>query len=571
MFTLCVTLLSVSIGHAQSNLVLNAKDGSTENIEMTQKPVVTFGRYGDKVTVSYEGQTKTIDLQDMQVNGVDAESNELIILEFDNKQPVVFKLSTLLSIVQEDETDQLLPKLIASDPSVSIYNQALELTGLADSLLHHVDVTYSVGIDSTGWDNRQLITHIATEYENVAYMSQRFYKYTALLVKDEVLAAKYGIRDINGLQLKAHEIYDAVYPEDASVTDETDRRNALNRFISYHVLPFLGEYYSLTCIDGEPNTLAKNFMRDQADISDWYETMMPNSIMKFSFPAVAEGLYINRRGIADHADNQGQFVAGTLVTEYSTTERHALNGLYTYIDDIVAYDQTMQQVVCNDRMRIDCTTLSPDFLTSGARAHWTRSTVEDGKYAQWDRTTDITNTSTCLGFKNGSAKNFSYNDVTSHLHVSPRYLNFWNYQGDAITILGPYDVTMKLPAVPAGKYELRMGVTTDFPSNGLINIYIDDELKCEQLDIRTPLPQGTATRENGWMPGPASYSPNASASSTFADINNLPRKIIGTFITDGKSDHFLRLQQMERDPYMRLNFDYIELIPVDAIETEDKY
>ena len=730
MFTLCVALLSTGISRAQSNLVLNAKDGSAENVELAKKPVVTFGAYGDKVTVTYDGQTRTIDLKDLQASGVDAESNELVILKFDNQQPVAFKLSTLLSIVQEDETDQLLPHLIATDPSVSIYRQALEQTGLIDSLSHHVDMTYTVGADSTNWNNQALITLVATEYENVAYMPRRYYKFTALLVKDEVLAEKYGITDIDGLRRKAHEIYDAVYPEDSGITDETDRRNALNRFISYHVLPFLGEYYKLTSIDGEPNTLAKNFLRDQADISDWYETMMPHSIMKFSFPAVAEGLYINRRGIADHADNQGQFVAGTLVPYYSETERHALNGLYTYIDDIVAYDQTMQQLVCNDRMRIDCTTLSPDFMTSGARGHHTRSSVEDGKYGQWDSSSDITNTSICLGFKSGAAKNFTFRDVNTHLHVRPRYLNFWSYQGDEVIIQGPYDFTVKLPPVPAGKYELRMGVMTNFNSNGVVDIYIDDELQCDHLDLRPATPwdaegapyyyeeeryywdenkgkrvtlytphgqlvwltdaaleeaeqanysdqawenylaelkeakgeewvaehmdevhadyedraynayislkrgnqsdeqkrykalhdmwkqaqdnpdqytfkgdepldpsseEMTAWYEStvdkaellrlgfkayyhkklhdkGWMRGPASYSPSASETNTFADLYQVPRKMIGTFTTDGKSDHFLRLQQLFRNSYSScLHFDYIELIPVDAVATEDKY
>jgi len=732
MFTLCVALLSTGISRAQSSLVLNAKDGSAENVELAKKPVVTFGAYGDKVTVTYDGQTRTIDLKDLQASGVDAESNELVILKFDNQQPVAFKLSTLLSIVQEDETDQLLPHLIATDPSVSIYRQALEQTGLIDSLSHHVDMTYTVGADSTDWTNNGLVKQFAAVYENVAYMPHRYYKFTALLVKDEVLAAKYGITDIDGLRRKAHEIYDAVYPEDASVSDETDRRNALNRFISYHLLPFLGEYYKLTSIDGEPNTLAKNFLRDQADISDWYETMMPHSIMKFSFPAVAEGLYINRRGIADHADNQGQFVAGTLVPYYSETERHALNGLYTYIDDIVAYDQTMQQVVCNDRMRIDCTTLSPDFMTSGARGHRTRSTVEDGKYASYDYMNhDSQNPSTCLGFKNGSAKNYSYQGSYTSIHVSPRYLNGWNYQGDAVRIMGQYDFTAKLPDVPAGQYELRMGIITNFPSNGVIDIYIDDELKCEQLDIRPQIPydpegapyyyteeryavdwdkgkrvtlytsygqlvwltdqkleeyeqqycseqayaqfvadktesegeeyvteheaemrqefeeraveyyiellRGDKSSENrryntlynlwkqaqddpdqytfvgdkplspdseemqawfrslvdkeellqlgykayyhkklhekGWMPGPASYSPYADASRTFAGINDLPRKIIGTFTTDGQSDHYLRIVQKDRTypGDYKLDFDYIELIPVDAVATEDKY
>ncbi|MBQ3780999.1 MAG: hypothetical protein II801_04345, partial [Bacteroidaceae bacterium] len=179
MFTLCVALLSVGISHAQSKLVVNATDGSQESIELTRKPTVTFGLYGNKVTVTYGTQTKTIDLQNLLFDGVNAESKELAIITFDYKTRIVVPLSELHSITQNIKQSSLLPELIAADPSVSIYSQALQLTGMADSLTHYVDVTYTVGTDSTGWDNRQLIMHIVTEYENVAYMPRRYYKFTA--------------------------------------------------------------------------------------------------------------------------------------------------------------------------------------------------------------------------------------------------------------------------------------------------------------------------------------------------------------------------------------------------------
>lgn len=726
---LCMTMSAANICRAQSNLVINSKDGSKESIELTLKPTVTFGVYDNTVTVTYGEQTKTINLQDLQFDSVNPDSNELVILTFDDKKQVVLPLSSLLSIIQRRVDDPLLPQLIASDPSVSIFNEALERTGLADSLKHYVDVTYNVSADSTNWNNRTLVKRITAHFENVAYMPHRYYKFTALLVKDEVLSEKYGITDIDGLRQKAHEIYDVVYPEDRDIDDETDRRNALNRFISYHLLPFEGYYWNLTCVDQPSSTLSKNFMRKVQDITDWYETMMPNSIMKFSFPSgVSSGLYVNRRGIQSRPDEQGIKIRGAMIAPPSSVEinTHAINGIYHYIDDIVAYDQTMQQVVCNDRMRIDCTTLSPDFMTSGARGHYTKSSVELGKYGQMDSKGDITNTSTCLGFKSGSAKNVDFNDYNTSLHVSPRYLNFWNYQGDAVRLIGNYfNVSVKLPALPAGTYELRMGVNTGFAASGLIDIYIDDELKCDHLDIRPDRPydpegspydyieervyengsyithiiprkklvwltdqvleeneqkyysdnayaeyvaeyteafgeeyvaqhaaeireeyesnayysyikllfpmrdnynsyrtlhakweaaqnnpgqyvfegnepldpnseemqawyESTIDKtellqlgykayyhkklhEKGWMHGPASYSPSASESNTFADITSCPRKVIGTFNTDGKSDHFMRLQQVGNGIEYYLPIDYIELIPVDAIANEDKY
>ena len=53
LFFTCAMLLFVQLSHAQSKLVVNATDGSQESIELTRKPTVTFGLYGNKVTVTY--------------------------------------------------------------------------------------------------------------------------------------------------------------------------------------------------------------------------------------------------------------------------------------------------------------------------------------------------------------------------------------------------------------------------------------------------------------------------------------------------------------------------------------
>ena len=320
----------------------------------------------------------------------------------------------------------LLGDFVHQDPNATLYEQALAVTHMSDSLAKYIDETYSVGSDSIDWTNDALVMPTATEYDNVAYMEHRYFKYTMFICPDSVLKAKHGITDLDGLRALAKTLYDPMYPEDAGVTDETDRRNSLNRFISYHILDRSATYYQLTCVDGQNSTLANNWARDKWDIADWYETMMPYSIMKFSFPmGQEEGLYINRRGVQSRADGRGVMVKGVKVTEPLQMGRDntCLNGIYFYISDVVAYDQNTQEVVLNERMRIDASILSPDFMTSGARGHYTNSSYEGGKYGIWDDTSDHNNKNTCLGFKAGAAKNFSYTSQT-HLHVRPRVLSF---------------------------------------------------------------------------------------------------------------------------------------------------
>ena len=74
-----------------------------------------------------------------------------------------------------------------------------------------------------------------------------------------------------------------------------------------------------------------------------------------------------------------------------------LNGVYHYIDDIISYDLfTQDELFRGERLRIDCSTLSPDFMNqtgyggSYARGHYTLSDVEGGKYGVWDNNSDIT-------------------------------------------------------------------------------------------------------------------------------------------------------------------------------------
>ena len=489
-------------------------------------------------------------------------------------------------------SNSMVADLLSEDENVSIFSEALEATHLTDSLQKFIDETYSVGSDSIDWTNDRLVIHTASEYDNVAYMEHRYFKYTAFVETNDVYE-RYGVTDLESLKQLAAQIYDPKYPEDADVTDVTDRRNSLNRFISYHLLPFQATYYSLTCVDGGNNTLAKNFNRTKWDISDWYETMMPYSIMKFSFPSgQAQGLYINRRGVQTRADGRGYKYRGAKVIPASevTVDQTAVNGVYHYIDDIISYgvqpDGTdIQDYVFSERMRIDCSTLSPDFMTSGARGHYTKTSYENGKYGTLDGTSNANNKQTCLGFKAGSATNFFFTDET-HVHVRPRTLSFWSYQGDEVTVKGRFDLIVKLPPVPEGDWEVRMFTCVGFQSRGIVQYYIDNVPQGIPFDMR---PSGTNAKigwksdtslgdeeqiaafdkefhNKMWMKGMKSYGSATSEaggtmSEPFRNRDNTLRKVIGVFHSDGRTNHYLRLQQKMESENNELNFDMIELCP----------
>jgi uncharacterized surface protein with fasciclin (FAS1) repeats len=505
-------------------------------------------------------------------------------------------------------SNDMLPDVLSKDSTSTLCSDALQIPPMADSHPRYVDEAYSVGSDSIDWTNDALVIHTAQEYDNVAYPEHRYFKFTAFVPQDKVFE-RYGVTDIESLKRFAAQVYDPVYPEDANIKDPTDRRNSLNRFISYHLIDRLGTYYGLTCVDGPNSTLAVNFSRRSWDIADWYETMMPYSVIKCSFPAGAEtGLYINRRGVQSRADGRGYKIRGAKVAPASEVkvDQSAVNGVYHYIDDILCYGEyeaisptgstqriNTQQDVFSERMRIDCSTLSPDFMSSGARGHYTKTNYENGKYGTLDGTSNANNKQTCLGFKAGFVKNISYSNST-HLHVRPRTLSFWSYQGDEVTVKGRFDVTVKLPPVPAGDWEIRMFTCVGFNSRGIVQYYIDNIPQGIPFDMR---PSGNAAsigwvqdsalgdeeqiaafdkqfHNKGWMKGMKSYGNATSESggtqgSLFRNLNNTLRKVIGTFHSDGRSNHYLRLEQKLESENNELNFDMIELCPATVYANPD--
>lgn len=482
---------------AQSQLVVNATDGSQTKIALDKKPSVTFGLYGDKVKISYEGKTKEIDVKDLKFEGVNADSKEMVIIN-----GTMIPLAGIKSILQKSykEDANHLANLIAQNPDVSIYYAALKATHMDDSIKHYVDVTYTWAfdrdrIDSCTWTNSKLCIPVAKllngaggEYDNVAYPEKRYFNYTALLVPDVVLKEKYGINTLDDLRKIAHELYDPMYPEHKDITDETDRRNALNRFISYHLLPIYGGYYTLTAMDNDD--LQNNFNRTKTDICDWYETLMPFSTIKFSFPSGAQaGLYVNNRGVRMQADDRGGFVRGAKVNtpgEMMDVPHTCFNGIFHYIDDIAAYDQTTQTIVFYDRIRVDATTLSPDFLTKLTDGEIPRGhTWGDGKkYGQgYNTNNSLSNPSRSVGFKSGFARNFEYKENT-HVHTRNRSLWFWSYEGDEVILKGNYDATIKLPSLPEGMYELRLATCVGFDTRGVVQMYIDGVPMGDPVDFR---------------------------------------------------------------------------------------
>ena len=450
--------------------------------------------------------------------------------------------------------------LLEKDSTISIYVAALKATGMIDSLKFCVDDSYKIlnVQDSCRWKKT---VHISGIDASIAYPEERRFNFTFFACPDSILLAKHNIKDLDGLRAKAKELYSNVYPDDAAVTDETDRRNYLNRFISYQLLNFYGSYNSLCFLD---DRVRPNFgLQYGFEIPDYYETMMPHSIMKIS-DSRENSLSINHR----HYSPQ---VPGVGFPYPQPVERDAVNGFYHYIDDVVAYDKNTQEVILNERMRIDLFALSPDFMTKLADGQTVRGYQEK-----------TTPGYPFFGFKPGYVRNFEFDDSTKLL-LSTRNFGWDRYQGDELLILGNFDVTIKLPPVPAGKYELRLGYSVSIaaprvafyidgkPVNMVDVGHMSEELlfdwEEDSEDSETVIDFDREMRNNGYMKGPSSYFPSRGEPLRYYPY--CVRKIIGTFDTDGKTEHYLRMKCIGNNRFGYSTFDYIELVPATVYDNDD--
>ena len=277
--------------------------------------------------------------------------------------------------------------------------------------------------------------------------------------------------------------------------------------------------------------------------------------MRFAGPPA--GLYINRRGVQNRAE-RGVFIPGVKVlspSESGDTDQNALNGVYHYLDDILAYTTQVRDVVLNRRIRIDATVLSPDFMNCNGR----------GRYGE-----DI-----LTGFKRGYITDWTISKETFvGVHSD---VDYWHsYQANAVCVSGVFDVTFKLPPVPTGTYEVRLGYTPG-EERGVIQVYLENEPCGIPIDLRVwggdPSIGAVADTEDeeenrandkamhnrGYMKSMDCWHPGG-GDDTMRSLSPL-RRILDTRYLDSNKTYHLRFRQVLDDPDRYWSFDYIELCP----------
>lgn len=486
---------------------------------------------------------------------------------------------------------------ILEHPEFSIFAQALEVTGLCDTLAiyEELEKNYEGDIKS----NKRV------EAQGDAFSPiERRQRYTVLIEPDDLLRnpennhTNKPINDYKDLEVLAQEFYGT-----EAAGDYKNKKNALYQYIAYHILD-----RQLSYTGGPGGFIMENFQSGKFnseinlptthDRTDYFETWLDYTMIKvtrpFTNPKYERDLVIN------YAQENGELCNQPFMSKYLNVivlrkedsgiekfNQKALNGTIHTINKILVYNEDeMAGNVLNERMRWDISSLFPEWTNNGVR--WEENSKRKTTY-----------------IPEGYSKRLVINGVAENtviLYLRPTSTgigSYANYMGDELLAIGRYDFKYRIPHVPEGTYEIRFGYSvsslrsiTQFyydkdicgipvdmiigGKNALIG-WEDDEEQGNESQIKE---LDKAMRNRGYMKGPASCILEEEGNKSMRASDLALRKIIGTFkITKG--DHWLRFKNVKDteknkdNKYYEFNQDYLEIVPVNIItnpaKPEDQY
>lgn len=424
------------------------------------------------------------------------------------------------------------PDVIGKEQTFNLFAEALEVTHLADSLRRTYDLDYvcptsNAHITQAGWD--------------CLLPKTKRYGYTLFVEPDEVYAA-HGIHSIADMEAVARQYYDN------GSDDYTDRSNALNQFVSYHILD--RQMPTNSFLYSGRNTVP-NSMKDRVE---FYETMREFYLMKIQ---VGSKINVQKDGRCVQVVEAKSNIGGA-------------NGYVHSIDNLLVYDKdVMENDVLNCRIRVDMYNIPPELTNNNIRWQLTE-VIPDG----------------------ASARTIPHDFCAKHLSFTPETeIVMWAsegwtmYQADELKLNGWYDFTLRLPTVPPGNWEVRMGYSRVW-WRGIAQFFLDGVIQGIPVDLRV---EGTdprvgwvadtggpedkeidkAMRNRGYMKGPASAI-NYHYNGVLRHTAEYLRVIIGNLSVQEYGAHYLRAKNV-LSPGNEYNGDLIELVPISLIEYEDIY
>ena len=464
----------------------------------------------------------------------------------------------------------------------SIFSNALKATGLADSLT------------AVSHDFEKITIKTGFYLPNKCEMG-----YTIFAETDDQFAAL-GIVDVETLAEYARKVYancenwyDYVRNNNIEISYGTDYKNpwnVLSMFLRYHILKYKIPYTKLT---NHHNEISK------VTLVEYYETMLPYTLLKVTKNGTS--LMLNR-WVANSSltDRVAELMSESLRTVMfegielagQKSQISPTNGYIHPINGVLVYDANVVRGALNERLRFDDASLFGEMMSNSFR-RITDSEVDalnGGK-----RGTDGDLSGAYIRIPPGFLEYMKiYNGDETRLYYLPGQSSGWsNYQGDEFNCKGHYDFAMRLPPVPEGTYELRIGYTAEGnEQRGMLQFYLgssSDLTTMKALDIPldmriVPVNNSDLTpdvytgwcdwtklddkgvesdvnmRNLGYMRGPLYYTVGIN-SGNYARNNPKDLRRILTRQHFGQGEYWLRFKSVLDSDHHQFHLDYIEFCP----------
>lgn len=457
--------------------------------------------------------------------------NTLKIMLNDSSQIVARDIKVYNGVVQGisrvlSPSNVLLPDLIHSNPNFSIFYEALKLTHLTDSILKIKDANY----------HQTKVLKNESETGPAINMTERKFAYT-VFVEDNDLLKSNGIHNLSELITKATQLYPSGKGYEA---DFTDRRNSLNQYIAYHLVNkviYSNKFFYTT-------GAVKGYTPDE-----FIETMLPFRLIKASLLNQATTLNSNSAHPSLLRDG---------------ASKTTINGVYHVLDKMLVYDQSVESMLQNTRLRFDVASLFPEFANNSIRCS---KGVTQPVDLTWG---DI------YAFEPSYLPDCKMSKDTRLIYLAGIADSWYaNFQSDELKALGAFDFTVRLLPVPPGTYELRFNYAAN-SSRAITQLYVDNkpagipiDMTIGSSDPRIGYLADKNTEDNGYendkMMRNRGYMkcPNTwtYGGATLRDYAGAVRRIIGTYTFTEYGAHTIRFKACTSDTKKQAMVNFIELVP----------
>lgn len=547
------------------------------------------------------GRELTTSVNSATGNTVVNSYSEITSIDNELENGVLHVLNRMLT-----RSNSLLPNELSKYDFFTIFSEALQKTGLADSLLE------SVKRQPNG-----------DPMEYTVDNSYNFYVPTdcavgfTLFVEPDDLLKRAGITSFEKLREYANRAYencdqwyDYVKQKKIQVStgeDYTNPWNCVNMFVRYHIVKYKIPYDKLVYT-------GLNEASSKVGFYEYNETMLPFTLMKVSADEVAGTRYVNRiisnntliETVQENSEDTVETSSGNsydyvldvpkhdvVLPGYAIDQRkdyqQPLNGYIHCIGGIMTYNQSVPQEVLRERLRFDDAALFPEMMNNSFRCA-TYAYINSKNGGKSGAEAALGGDYIRIPYNYFDYMKM-YNGDDTHMYYLSGSGNGWsNYQKDEFNCMGAFDFAMRLPPVPAGMYEIRMGYTAN-GNRGMMQVFLgrnNNQSEMAATDIPLDMRNVPSTTNNqadeniatgwtlytnekdwgvqtdknmhnlGWLRGPLYYL----VGSTLARANaqDLRRVVYKGPLDQG--EYWLRFKTvLPENTGTQFHLDYIELVP----------